>query len=77
MEGACEGSLLVSYARVTRGLGRPSHGLTVRLGVPVGGRVRKLRAVGDQTGRPLKREMEEPEPELEMRVVLLLAERAR
>ena len=33
----------------TRGLRRPSPGLLARLGVPVGGRVRKLRAVGDQS----------------------------
>jgi len=36
-------------ARATRGLRRPSPGLTARLGVPVGGRVRKLRAVEDQS----------------------------
>ena len=29
----------------TRGLRRPSPGLTARLGVPVGGQVRKLRTV--------------------------------
>ena len=33
----------------TRGLRRPSPGLTARLGVPMGGRVRKLRAVEDQS----------------------------
>jgi len=32
-----------------RKIGRPSHGLLARLGVPVGGRVRKLRAVEDQS----------------------------
>jgi hypothetical protein len=36
-------------ARATRGLRRPSHGLMARLGVPVGGWVRKLRAVEDQS----------------------------
>jgi len=36
-------------ARATRGLRRPSLGPMARLGVPVGGRVRKLRAVGDQS----------------------------
>jgi len=30
----------------------PSLGLMAGLGVPVGGRVKKPRAVGDQTGRP-------------------------
>src|SRR6266513_4623631 len=30
-------------------IGRPSPGLMARLGVPVGGRVRKLRAVGDSS----------------------------
>ena len=47
-----EGGLLISCARGTRGIGRPSLGLMARLGVPVGGRVRKLRAVGDQAGHP-------------------------
>ena len=47
-----EGSLLVSLARATRGLSRPSLGLMARLGVPVGGRVKKLRAVGGQAGHP-------------------------
>jgi hypothetical protein len=36
-----ERSPRVSCARATRGLRRPSHGLMVRLGGPVGGRVRK------------------------------------
>jgi len=43
---------MVSCARATRGLRRPSHGLMARLGVSVGGRVRKLRAVGDRLARP-------------------------
>ena len=33
---------MVSCARATRGLRRPSFGLMARLGVPVGGRVRKF-----------------------------------
>jgi hypothetical protein len=33
----------------TRGRGLPSLGLMVRLGVPVGGQVRRLRAVEDQS----------------------------
>jgi hypothetical protein len=37
------------FARATRGRGKPSLGLMARLGVPVGGRVRKLRAVEDQS----------------------------
>ena len=41
--------MLISCARTTRGLGSPSPGLMARLGVPVGGRVRKLRAVEDQS----------------------------
>ena len=40
---------MVFCARATRGLRRPSPGLMARLGVPVGGRVRKLRAVEDQS----------------------------
>jgi hypothetical protein len=40
---------MTSSARTTRGLQRPSHGLLARLGVPVGGRVRKSRAVEDQS----------------------------
>ena len=42
-------SLIIFCARATRGLRRPSPGLLARLGVPVGGRVRKLRAVEDQS----------------------------
>jgi hypothetical protein len=48
-EGAREGSLLASCARATRGRGLPSLGLLARLGVPVGGRVRRLRAIEDQS----------------------------
>jgi hypothetical protein len=40
---------MIFCARATRGLRRPSLGLLARLGVPVGGRVRKLRAVEDQS----------------------------
>ena len=47
---------MIFCARATRGLRRPSPGLMARLGVPVGGRVRKLRAVGDQSGHPPRRE---------------------
>ena len=36
-------------ARATHGLRRPSPGLMARLGVPLGGRVRKSRAVEDQS----------------------------
>jgi len=36
-------------ARATRGLRSPSPGLMARLGVSVGGRVRKPRAVEDQS----------------------------
>ena len=42
-------SLMIICARATRGRGLPSPGLLARLGVPVGGRVRKLRAVEDQS----------------------------
>ena len=40
---------MIFCARATRGRGLPSLGLLARLGVPVGGRVRKLRAVEDQS----------------------------
>jgi hypothetical protein len=42
-------SLMTFCARATRGRGRPSPGVMARLGVPVDGRVRKLRAVEDQS----------------------------
>jgi len=42
-------SLMILFARATRGIVRPSLRLMARLGVPVGGRVRKLRAVEDQS----------------------------
>ncbi len=38
---------MIFCARATRGLRRLSPGLMARLGVPVGGRVRKLRAEED------------------------------
>ena len=40
---------MIFCARATCGLERPSLGLMARLGVPVGGRVRKPRAVEDQS----------------------------
>ena len=40
---------MIFYARATRGLRRPSLGLMARLGVPVGGRVKTLRAVEDHS----------------------------
>jgi len=40
---------MIFCARATRGLRRPSPGLMARFGVPVGGRVRKTRAVEDQS----------------------------
>ena len=49
---------MVSCARATRGLGRPSPGLMARLGVPVVGRVKKLRAVGDQSSPPSREKVE-------------------
>ena len=42
-------SLMIFCARATRGRGLPSLGLMARLGVPLGGRVRMLRAVEDQS----------------------------
>ena len=40
---------MIFCARATRGRRRPSPGLMARLGVPVGGRVKKLRAVEDHS----------------------------
>jgi len=40
---------MIFCARATRGRGRSSPGIVARLSVPVGGRVRKLRAVEDQS----------------------------
>jgi hypothetical protein len=37
---------------------RPSPGLLARFNVPVGGRVRRQRAVGDQSGHPFNGKME-------------------
>ena len=42
-------SLMIFCARATRGRGLPSLGLMARLGVPVGWRVRRLRAVEDHS----------------------------
>jgi hypothetical protein len=50
-----EWRLMIFCARATRGRGRLSPGLMARLGVPVGGRVRRLRAVGDHLACPLCR----------------------
>jgi hypothetical protein len=50
-------------------IGRPSPGLMARLGVPVGRRVRKLRAVGGQTGRPPGRRATSSEGEWRDRLV--------
>jgi hypothetical protein len=47
-----EWSLMIFCARTTRGRGLPSPGLMARLGAPVGGRVKRLRAVGDHLARP-------------------------
>jgi len=55
-------ALLISCARATHGLGRPSPGLMVRLCVPVGGRVKKLCAVGEQSSQPSREQMEERWP---------------
>ena len=60
--GESGGSLLVSYALATRGLRRPSLGILARPDVPVvGGRVITLRAIGDQTDRPLEKRKSEVE----------------
>src|SRR3970282_991517 len=48
-----------------------------RFGVPVGGRVRKLRAVGAQTGRSPKREVGELEEGIGSSRTILLARRTR
>jgi hypothetical protein len=48
--------LCAQVARTTRGRGLPSLGLMARLGVPVGGRVKKLRAVEDQSA-PISEEI--------------------
>ena len=40
---------MIFCARATRGRGLSSLGLMARLGIPVGGRVRKLCAVEDQS----------------------------
>ena len=46
---AVKGSLGHSFQERHKKTGRPSLGLLARLGVPVGGRVRTLRAVEDQS----------------------------
>jgi hypothetical protein len=65
---------MIFCARATRGLRRPSLGLMARPGrsiakqsegragekcLPVGGRVRKVRAVGDQSSPPSRKKIEE------------------
>ena len=50
-------SLMIFCARATRGRGLPSYGLVARLGVPVGGRVRKRRAVEDPSA-PIPEEVQ-------------------
>src|SRR6266550_7073006 len=47
---AVKGSLTTSYQRGEERIRRASPGLVARLGVPVGGRVKKLRAVRDSPG---------------------------
>jgi hypothetical protein len=49
---------MIFCARATRGLRRPSLGLMARLGVPVGGQVRRTRAVKDQSA-PIHEENEQ------------------
>jgi len=61
--------LMIFCARATRGRGLPSLGLMARLGVPVGRRVRKLRAVEDQSAPSLKRERASLEGSFRWRVV--------
>ena len=51
-------SLMIFCARATRSRSLPSLGLMARLGVPVGGRVRRTRAVEDQSA-PIPRENEQ------------------
>ena len=71
-------SLMIFCARATRSLRRPSPGLMTRFGVPVGGRVRKLRAVEDQSGLIPGRERASLEGwDRSSQVSFLLAERAR
>ena len=70
-------SLMIFCARGTRGRGRPSSGLMARLGVPVGGQVRKLRAVEDQSSPIPERERASLEGGGSGQVSFLLAERAR
>ena len=46
---AVKGSLTTPYQRGEERIRRASPGLVARLGVPVGGQVKKLRAVGDSS----------------------------
>ena len=52
---AVKGSLGHSLKIVGQRIGRPSLGLMARPGVPVGGRVRKLRAVEYPGSRPFEK----------------------
>ena len=66
-----EGGLLISLARATRGLKRPSPGLMARLGMPVGGAGEKI-ARSWRPSRPPSHE--EKSSELCRRVVCGMAE---
>jgi hypothetical protein len=68
---------MVSCAHVTRGRGLPSLGLMARLGVPVGGRVEKLRAVEDQSAPIPERERASLEGWERSRQTILRARRTR
>ncbi len=68
---------MIFCARATRSRGSPSPGVMARLGVPVGGRVRKLRAVEDQSAPiPEERTSELGGGKGGGQVPFLLAERA-
>jgi hypothetical protein len=47
-------------ARPGKSIAKQSEGRAGEKCLPVGGRVRKLRAVGDQSGPPSREQMEEP-----------------
>ena len=55
-DARCKGQPLPLPSREVKRIGGPSPGLMARLGVPVGGRVRKLCAVEDQSA-PIPREI--------------------
>jgi hypothetical protein len=52
--------MMIFCARATRGIRRPSPGLMARLGVPVSGRVRKLRTVEAQSAPISEERTSEP-----------------